>query len=265
MSAQPRCFPLPGAMTRPFGHGPFAPRKPTHLFSRPPALAPGERQVNSINSTFLKTAPLLLAAGLALSGANAVHAQVTINYSLGAFTFNAPTNYAKFELNTRPNTLTLLPGVAQTVNIQGINFYVNDTNDFSGPTDYIGNVSRTLTVNGTTQSAVQGFDLTTRSGDPMADPITFANDDLTLTPGNLSQVLTFNLGSQGTLKFTPETIDGLGFFNKDAQEYQSNVQGKFLLTPAAVPESSTTVSLGLLLGGLALLGIRARKRGTTGV
>jgi len=205
---------------------------------------------------FLKSAPLLLAGSFALFGGSTAHAQVTINYSLGAFTFTTPNQYASFNLTTRTNTLTLLPGVAQTVNIQGVKFTVNDTNNFS-TADYTGNVSRTLMVNGTTQNAVQGYDLTTRSGDAST---TFANDDLTLTPGSASQVLTFNLGSQGILKFTPEGIDSGGFFNEDTGVYISNDQGKFLLTPAAVPEASTTITFGLLLGGLGLLAVRARKR-----
>lgn len=211
-----------------------------------------------MNSTLLKTAPLLLAAGLTLSGATAAHAQVTINYSLGSYMFMTPNNYASFNLTARTNTLTLTPGVAQTVNIQGIQFIVNDTNNFQTQ-DYTGNVSRTLTVNGVAQNAVQGFDLTTRSGDTTVP--TFANDDLSFSPGNASQVLTFNLGSQGTLKFTPETIDGGGFFNKDTQEYQSNTQGKFLLTSAAVPEASSLVSTGILLTlGLGAFALRSRKR-----
>ncbi len=208
-----------------------------------------------MNRSLLSAAPLL--AGLAFCGAPAAHAQVTINYSLGAFTFTTPNQYASFNLTTRTNTLTLLPGVAQTVNIQGVLFTVNDTNNFQTQ-DYTGNVSRTLTVNGAVQNAVQGFTLTTRSGDGST---TFANDDLTLTPGSASQVLTFDLGSQGILKFTPEGINSGGFFNEDTGRYQSNDQGKFLLTPAAVPEASSVVSTGVLLAlGLGAFALRSRKR-----
>ena len=216
-----------------------------------------------MNSTFLKAAPLLLAAGFALGGASTAHAQVTINYSLGSFMFTTPNQYASFNLSFRPNTLTLMPGVAQTVNIQGIQFFVNDTNNFQTQ-DYTGNVSRTLTVNGVTQSAVQGYDLTTNPG--ASDGSTFADDTLTFTPGSANQMLTFNLGSQGTLKFTPELIDGNGFFDKDSNppEYQSNVQGKFLLTAAAVPEASSLVSTGILLTlGLGAFILRSRKRSST--
>ena len=68
-------------------------------------------------------------------------------------------------------------------------------------------------------------------------------------------------GSQGIVQFTPETLDGNGFFGYDSGTYTTNAKGKFLLLPAAVPEASTTVSLGLLLflGGVGLLAARRRK------
>lgn len=64
------------------------------------------------------------------------------------------------------------------------------------------------------------------------------------------------------MKFTPEPIDQLGFFNEDSgTTYVSNVTGRFLLTPPAVPETSTAVSTGLLLIlGVGALALRSRKR-----
>lgn len=219
-----------------------------------------------MNSTFLKTAPLLLAAGFALGG-SAVHAQVTINYSLGSYSFFAPNGDADFMTAASPSTtaLTLTPGVAQTVNIQAVYFDVYPTSD-SGD-DYIGTLSRSLTVDGITQSAAQGFDLTTNQGDGVNT--LYADDSLIFYPS--STPIDFNLGSQGVLQFTPETLDGSGIFDADSSEdgvsgltYFDNVKGKFLLTPAAVPEASSLVSTGLLLTlGLGALALRSRKRSAT--
>lgn len=221
-----------------------------------------------MNSTFLKTAPLLLAAGLALGGTTAAHAQVTINYSLGTYSFTTPNQYASFNLTARTNTLTLTPGVAQTVNIQGVLFKVSPTVSGS-TTDYTGTLSRNITLNGITQVATQSYDLTTDQGSNAPDGANlYADDSLLFYPGS---ALTFNLGSQGTLKFTPSTIDSNGFFNEDASpsggqaQYVSNAQGTFLLTPAAaVPEASSLVSTGILLTlGLGAFALRSRKRSAT--
>ena len=208
-----------------------------------------------MNSIFLKTAPLLLAAGCIFGGASAAHAQVTLSYTVSNFSFTVPGGEASFKTGS-PSTqsVTLTPGVADVVNFQSVFFTVDPTDnagDFSGP------ASRTLTVDGIAHSITQNFDLTTDYGDGVntAD----ATDTLLFYPGS---AVSYNLGSQGTLTFTPETLDPGGSFNAvDSGTYFNNLKGRFLLTPAAaVPEASTTVSLGLLLGGLALLGIRARKR-----
>ena len=205
---------------------------------------------------FLKSAPLLLTASLALIGAGAAHAQVTIDYSLGGYAHTVAYGDASFNLASSPTTqnVTLTDGIAQTVNIQTVYFdvYPTTVND-----DYTGSFSRTLTVNGVTQNAVQTYDLSTDYGDGVNT--VDSTDSLIFYPGTTP--LQFDLGSQGTLTFTPETLDSGGFFNYDSGDYVTNVKGKFLLTaPAAVPEASTTVSFGLLLAGLGLLAVRSRKR-----
>ena len=230
-----------------------------------------------MNTTFLKSAPLLLAASFALGGATATHAQapVTINYSLGAFGLSAPNQDAYFKGLASPTTeaLTLTPGVAQTINVQAIYLYVNPTSDNGD--DYTGTLSRSLTVNGVTQSAKQNYDLTTNPGgyDPGGNTL-FADDSLIFYPGNTSQTLSFDLGSQGVLTFTPEVLDGNGFQDEDADTntdtggtatYFENVKGKFLLTPVVpVPEASSLISTGLLLAlGIGAFALRSRKRSAT--
>ena len=214
-----------------------------------------------MNSTFLKAAPLLLTAGFALFGANAAHAQVTLSYSVGDFSFTAPTGDASFTTGS-PSTqsVTLTSGVADTVNFQSVFLDVFPTSDDGD--DYTGSALRNLTVDGVTNSISQGYDLTTAPADGVNT--LYASDSLAFTPG---KAVVYNLGSKGILTFTPKEIDGGGIFNADSSpdgisglEYVDNVKGTFLLTPAAVPEASTTVSLGLLLslGGLGLL--TARKR-----
>ena len=86
-----------------------------------------------MNSGFLKTAPLLLATGFAFFGATAAHAQapVTISYSLGTYSFFAPNGDADFMTAASPSpaSLTLTPGMAQTVNVQVVYFDVYPTSE----------------------------------------------------------------------------------------------------------------------------------------
>lgn len=207
--------------------------------------------------TLLSTGGLLLAAVLSLGRPAQAQSQgaVTINYAFGGFSFTAPTGDAGFRMAATPSprTLTLLPGVAQTVNVQAVYFTVSPT---SRRSDFTGSSSRTLSLNGLTQSVTQGYDLSTEFGDGVS---TQADDSLTLAPGG---AFSFDLGGQGTVKFTPEPIDQLGFFNEDSgTTYQSNVTGRFLLAPPAVPEASTAVSTGLLLIlGFGALALRSRRR-----
>ena len=202
-----------------------------------------------------KSAPFLLAGCFGLIGASAATAQVTLNYAVSDFSFTAPTEDASFTTGSpSKQSVTLTPGVADVVNFQSV-FFTVDTTTNAG--DFPGAVSRTLTIDGVSHSITQDFDLTTDYGDGVntAD----ATDTLLFYPGS---AVSYNLGSEGTLTFTPETLDPGSFIGEDSGVYASNVRGKFLLTPAAaVPEASTTVSLGLLLslGGLGLLAARRRK------
>ncbi len=219
-----------------------------------------------MNTTLLfKSAPLLLAGSLVLFGASTAHAQVTLNYAVSDFSFTAPTGDASFTTGS-PSTqsVTLTPGVADTVNFQSVFLDVFPTSDNGD--DYTGSVLRNLTIGGVTNSISQGYDLTTAPADGVNT--LYANDSLAFTPG---EAVIYNLGSKGTLTFTPELMDGGGIFNADSGadgvsdlKYTDNVKGTFLLTAStapAVPEASTTVSLGLLLslGGLGLLAARRRK------
>ena len=178
-----------------------------------------------MNSTFLKTAPLLLAAGCIFGGASAAHAQIS---STGEFSFTAPTTY----------DLTVHPG--ETVAFSG-----SLTNDLG--IEQIDSV--TISAVTATPGAFSGFTFSSPFFADIADGETLN--------------FTGTLQVSPTANFTPTFFyldaNGIGDQSGDTYDLDSD-NFKVTLAPAAVPEASTTVSLGLLLGGLGLLGICARKR-----
>lgn len=186
-------------------------------------------------------------------------AQVSVSFSAAA----APKIYstggdADFHLTALNGTVQLTYGVQKTVNIQSLFFDVNGTTTEgdSNPTPF----SRDFTVNGQPGTATQNYDLST--SDPDGTTTFGASDDLLLYPGT---TIHYDLGPQGTLDFTPYTLDS-PFIGEDSgpglsqATYSENVQGRFLLNPAAAPEPSQFAVLGLGLLGLGGLALRARRK-----
>lgn len=201
------------------------------------------------------TPRLLVTAGIGLAAlsAPAAYAQsLTITYSLGAFSYTqSPTPGSSFSLNARSQTLMLNPGINDITNAQGVFFTANfqaaqSTSD--------GTASRSMTINGVGGTVSQPFTISTdtttdaNSGDIVAD------DSLSLMPGNTT---TFNLGSQGTVTYTPRSY---GDFGEQQGTYANNTPGRFVYTPAAAPEPSEITTLSLMGLGLGALLLRARKR-----
>jgi len=177
-----------------------------------------------MNSTFLKTAPLLLAAGIALGGASAAHAQ--------EFRFAAPTS----------NTLIVHPG--DTITFSGSVF--NDTIDqldgvtigFLGNTNYAGKF---------TFASLFSADIGRNTARNFTGTLKISNT-ATFTP------TFFELAASGVYDADPTG----GTINLTSDPF------KVTLAPAAVPEASSLVSTGLLLAlGLGAFALRSRKRSAT--
>lgn len=178
-----------------------------------------------MHSRFLKFAPLLLAGSLVLAGASTAHAQISAE---GGFTFADPTS----------TMLTVTPG--QIIK-------------FSGTFQNI--------------TALEQLDDITIGLSPgsYGGKFTFASPFFATLAIGQSQKFTGTLKVSSTATFNSSTfyLDANGIGDDTGENYDfgsSNFTIKLAPSTPAVPEASTTVSLGLLLGGLALLGIRARKR-----
>ncbi len=163
----------------------------------------------------------------------------------------SPTPGSSFSLNARSQTITLNPGINDITNAQGVTFTANFRTAYSTNS---GTASRSMTVNGVTGTVSQPFTITTNTTTDANNGDIIASDDLSLQPGSTT---TFNLGSQGTVTFTPRSV---GFFGMDQGTYTNNVPGRFVYTPAAAPEPSSFAALGLGALGLGALILRARKR-----
>jgi len=87
------------------------------------------KELRNTMRTLLSTGGLMLAAALTLGRPAQAQSQgaVTITYAFGGFSFTAPTGDAGFRMAATPSprTLTLLPGVAQTANVQAVYFTVS--------------------------------------------------------------------------------------------------------------------------------------------
>ena len=183
-----------------------------------------------MNTTrILKAAPALLAGTLLLAGAGTAHAQISAQ---GGFTFTAPAN----------TTLTVTPGQIVT---------------FSGSFQ---NITALETLNDVTI----GLDPNVNYG----GKFTFSSPFFATLAQGQSQKFTGTLKISSTATFSPTTfyLNANGTGNDTGTDYNfgsSNFTVK--LAPAAVPEASTTVSLGLLLAGLGLVGVRLRKRSAANV
>ncbi len=178
-----------------------------------------------MNSTFFKAAPLLLAAGVALGGATAAHAQISAE---GGFTFTAPTS----------TMLTVTPG--QTITFSGA----------------FQNITALEQLNDVTI----GLDPNVNYG----GKFTFASPFFATLGIGQSQNFTGTLRISSTATFSPTTffLNANGTGNDSGTDYNfgsSNFTVR--LAPAAVPEASSLVSTGILLTlGLGAFALRSRKR-----
>ena len=225
MRVHPRCTLLPGAVTCPHLVGP--PHLASHrivLDEQSSTLTHRRKASSFMNSIFLKTPPLLLAAGLALSGASAAHAQSNSEFSF-----------------TTPTTSTLLVHPGDTINFSGT--VTNDTQ-----------LEQIDSVTISAVTAVPG----NFTGFSFFSPF-FADiaDGETLN-------FTGTLKVSPTANFTPTFFyldaNGNGDQSGDSEDLTSN-DFKVVLVPAAVPEASSLVSTGILLTlGLGAFALRSRKR-----
>ena len=179
-----------------------------------------------LHARFLKSAPLLLAGSLVFFGASAAHAQISTE---GGFTFTAPTS----------TILTVTPG--QIVNFSGT--FKNIT-----ALEQLNNVIITLNPN-----VNYGGKFTF-----------FSPFNATLAIGQ-SQNFTGTLKVASTATFSPTTfyLNANGTGDQSGTDYNfgsANFTIKLAPKVPGVPEASTTITFGLLLGGLGLLAVRARKR-----
>lgn len=173
---------------------------------------------------FLKSTPLLLAGSLALFSGSAAHAQISAQ---GGFTFTAPTT----------SMLTVSPG---------------DIINFAGAFK-------------NTTALEQLNDVTIGLNSSYPGKFTFASPFFASLAIGQSQNFTGTLKISSAAMFSPTSFylvaNGTGNDTGETYNFGSdNFAVKLAPNANPVPEASTTVSLGLLLGGLALLGIRARKR-----
>ncbi len=177
-----------------------------------------------MNSTFLKTAPLLLAGSLALFGATAAHAQ--------EFTFTTPTS----------STLVVHPG--DTITFSGSVF--NDTIDqLDGVT--IGFLGNTNYASKFTFASPFFANIGRNTARPFTGTLKISNT-ANFTP------TVFELAASGVYDADPTggTID------------LTSSPFTVKLAPAAVPEASSLVSTGILLTlGLGAFALRSRKRLST--
>lgn len=157
-------------------------------------------------------------------------------------------------LPDRPHQVTLTENTPQIVSFQAT-FFTVDATGGSLP-DNTGTALRNVTIGSLTESVAQPFELVT--GFP-SDPDALSSDSFSLSPGSKTS---FDLGALGILDITPRAFDGSSFVNDDVDTYFQNAKATFLLhdIPAAVPETSTFVSFGLLLAGLGAAVFTARRR-----
>ena len=179
-----------------------------------------------MNSTFLKTAPLMLAGSLALFGGSAAHAQ--------GFTFTAPTT-----------TFVVTPG--QVVSFSGTFQNDNTIEQIDG-----------LTINlGPAPGSYAGkFTFTS--------PINTGNVDLAVNQ-TIKFTGSLKISSTATFKPTSFYFDANATGDSSGEPYDFTSNNfTVVLAPAAVPEASSLVSTGILLTlGLGAFALRARKRSAT--
>lgn len=198
---------------------------------------------------------------LALASLSILPAQAQVNLSFSAAStsnIDSIGGDADFHLAAGSGTVQLTYGDQKTVNIQSLFFDVNGTTT-EGDSGLVA-FSRLFSVNGQSATATQNYDLSTSYPDGTT---TFgASDDLLLYPGTTIQ---YDLGAQGVLDFTPYTLES-SFIGVDSgpglsqATYTENVQGRFLLQPAAAPEPSQFAVLGLGLLSLGCLALRTRSK-----
>ena len=173
-------------------------------------------------SLLLGAVPLL--AGLALLGAPAAHAQISAQ---GGFTFTAPTS----------STLIVRPG---------------DTVAFSGT---FKNITALEQLNDVTISLSPGS---------YGGKFTFASPFFATLAIGQSKNFTGTLKVSSAATFSPTAfyLNANGTGNDTGETYDFGSSNFTIrLAPAAVPEASSVVSLGVLMAlGLGALALRSRKR-----
>ena len=177
-----------------------------------------------LHARFLKSAPALLAGSLVFFGASAAHAQISAQ---GGFTFTAPTTPA---FTAAPGDIINFAGTFKnTTALEQLNDVTIGLNSsYPGKFTFASPFFATLAIG---QS--QNFKGT-----------------LKISSGATFSPTSFYLVANGTGNDTGETYD----FGS------SNFTVTLAPKAPAVPEASTTITFGLLLGGLGLLAVRARKR-----
>jgi len=183
-----------------------------------------------MNSTFLKTAPLMLAGSLALFGGSAAHAQ--------GFTFTAPTT----------TTFTAHPG---------------DDIGFSGTfknTAFVDFMNVTINLGPAPGSYPGKFIFTSSSS---ASDMGFGSTLKFTGVLHISKTATFN--SSTFYLDANGTQDDAGTGNPQQADLTSdNFTVKLLPNAPSVPEASSVVSTGVLLAlGLGAFALRSRKRSST--
>ena len=158
--------------------------------------------------------------------------------------------------------LLLAPFAARADNLSLVFTPATQTVAPGGTITFSGKISNTssatIVVNG---DSFTGFDPHISTDDSAF----FNATSFTLTPGatypvsGSASLFDVTLDSMATPGSTySETFNILGGANSAAQELQGNA--KFFVTVAAVPETSTTLSFGLLLAGGVLLAVKMRRQ-----
>ncbi len=154
------------------------------------------------------------------------------------------TTFDTLSLSSVSSNVFLVAGTPTLAAINGITFTSgpSSTNVY-GPISYTG--SESFTFDGVTQTLTFPYSV-----------LSSTTDVLQFSTG---PTMVFNLGAMGQVAVTPQPVQATAF-NGSAT---SALEASFLLTPAAVPEASTTISFGLLLIlGVGAFAVKASRKAT---
>lgn len=186
-----------------------------------------------------KTLVLTGALALGLALAASARASFVVNYSVdGIQTFYLapdPQNPGGFldtlRLDAGSGTLTLSAGIAQTADINGLQWWTGNSPVPDG-TPVSLTLARAITLNAGNSTIIQ------QGVDVYHDVI----NHLTIDP---SAPLVFNFGANGTVTVTPLAFSQFNVGQVNHYEEYQHLQASFLWTP--VPEPTTIVAGALLL------------------